>query len=659
MAVKERIDVEGNFKQQLNDLISGLTKSNNAVKDLANNIIKEAKTSENSVSYFDKRVNQLASNLVKQGNTVKESLLKATKQVEQEQEKSIEKLAKQYMKLGSTIQDAYKNATNSVGLTYSATKGGVDSLSTKSNESGVFNDFIKSFFGSSLGKGLTVLGVIQGSVKAVEGTFKLANNISSQTLGAINTLSGNMLSKEGFSEAMGNAMDFEDVKTNIMVLSKQLGFDGQKIYETATRLATATRFTEKDVAENSTWMLKAGINPDEKLMTALGNLASLKPELGASHAGFSVFDAMLGRVTSLKTNYGISNEMLMEYQKTLTGSDKSNTADAIEKSGSGTKVKDKQSYANLLELYVNSKYGDLAEKQSKTLSGFFSTMKGGIEQLSSDLMGFNTIKGEVTEGSFISVLKDAMGEIDSKTGKGTGFLGWLQELKDNKSFVNLEKQIGNLASNIVNTFQEIAENKVFDELMNIASDFLGQIGDFISRLKETGQLDKIISDFPKLVQASLNYELAKVEAMTKMAPLIPVATRFLEDLTNFIEFISGKSKLNEDNKKVVKTAETATTFSLNPATTAVNATKMGWKWLIGKYNENKEEETKPKPFTDISARQYIDRHSDLSKQEKDQIKEMIKTDNTNTYNITLNGGESKEEIVRLLIEEVEKAQNNS
>lgn len=659
MAVKERISVEGDFKQQLNDLISGLKKSNDAVKTLTQDIIKGAKESENSVSYFDKRVNQLASNFVKQGNTIKESLVKATRQVELEQEKSIERTAKQYVKLGATIQDAYKNAKNATDVSYNVTKDKMNSMGEKSNN-GAFEDLIKSFFGSTLGKGLTVLGVIQGSVKAVEGTFKLANNISSQTLGAINSLSGNMLSKEGLSEAVGNAMDFEDVKTNIMVLSKQLGFDGQKIYETATKIATATRFTEKDVAENATWMLKAGINPDEKMMTALGNLASLKPELGASHAGFAVFDAMAGRVTSLKTNYGIDNAVLSEFQKKLSGTNKEITNGAIEKSGSGFKVKDKQEYANLLELYINTKFPDLAKSQSKTLSGLFSTMTGGIEQLSSDLMGFNTQKGEITKGSFLDTIKEAMGEIDEKTGKGTGFLGWLQELKDNKSFVNLEKQIGNLANNIIGVFEEIGENKVFDELMDIAGNFLNQIGTFINDMKESGQLDKIMTDFPKLVQASLEYELAKVEAMTKLAPLLPVATEFLNNLTNFIEFITGKSSLNKANRKVAKTVEVADAVSsipTSPTTAGVKAVKIGWEWLGGKLTNWNSAGIKD--FKDVDARKWVDKYSDVSKQEKDQIKEMIKNDTVNTYQITLNGGETKEDMVKLLIDEIERLQANN
>ncbi|MEX0084628.1 hypothetical protein AB2T90_19540 [Clostridium butyricum] len=661
MAVKEKIEVEGNFKEQILAFVSSLKNAKSSFKDLTNEIKKETQTSGEQMTYFQKRVEQVSRTFIKEGDKVKEAIKKATREVQSEQEYSVDIIAKKYIKLGETIQGAYAKASKRVDITYNGSKND----NPQGSDNG-FNDFVKSFFGSSLGKGLTVLGVIQASVKGVEGTFKLANNISSQTLGAINTLSGNMISAEGVKQALGNAMDFEDVKSNIMVLSKQLGFNGQQIYEDATKLAIATRFTEKDVTENATWMLKAGINPDQQMMTALANLASLKPKLGAEHAGFAVFDAMAGRVTSLKTNYGIDNSMLYEFQKGLSGKDKNNTQNALQTSGNGFKVTDKQEYANLLELYINSKFPDLAKSQSKTLSGLFSTMTGGIEQLSSDLMGFNTQKGEITKGSFLDVFKNAMGEMDSKTGKGTGFLGWLAKLKDNKVFTDLEKQIGNLANQIVGVFQEINDSGTFDTLMTIGSDFLKEISTFIKDLKDTGQLDKVLKDFPNLVKVSLDYELAKLEALSKMEPLIPIAIEFLKSLTNFIEFLAGKAQLNETNKKIVstggKTMSIATNITTNPTLASAKAVKWGWEWLFGKikdkYSDGKEK-TQPKAFSDISAQQWVDKYAKVSDSEKDQIKEMIKTDNTNTYNIELKGGETKEEIVQLLIETIEKSQNNS
>ena len=510
---------------------------------------------------------------------------------------------------------------------------------------------------------MSVLGIIGTEVKAIQGTFKLANNISNQTLNAMNTLTNNMISTEGLKESLQNAMDFEDVKTNIDVLSKQLGYNGQKIYENATKLAMATRFTEKDVASNATWMLKAGVNPDERLLTALNNIASLKPELGASHAGFAVFDAMLGRVTSLKTNYGIDNEKLLEFQKTLTGQDSTDTKNAIKKAGSGTKVNDKNAYVTLLEKYIESHYGSLSKEQSQNLSGLFSTMTGSIEQLASDLMGFNTKNGVIENGSVMYELKKAIGSVDEKTGTGTGFLGWLIELKDNPAFLSIQQQLGSLVQELVNVGQELVSSGFIDEMMNIASDFIGKINEFIQELQNSGQLDQILKDFPKLVEASLNYELAKLEALSKMSPLIPYATRFLEDLTNFIEFITGKNKLNDDNKNVATTyGNTAigAIASANPTTkgiwTGINLGKQGWEWITDKLKSNN---TSTKSIGETTALNWVNKYTDITPQKKDEVKEMIKNDNQTNYTITINGGESQQDMVKLLIDEIERIQANN
>ena len=510
---------------------------------------------------------------------------------------------------------------------------------------------------------MSVLGIIGTEVKAIQGTFKLANNISNQTLNAMNTLTNNMISTEGLKESLQNAMDFEDVKTNIDVLSKQLGYNGQKIYENATKLAMATRFTEKDVASNATWMLKAGVNPDERLLTALNNIASLKPELGASHAGFAVFDAMLGRVTSLKTNYGIDNEKLLEFQKTLTGQDSTDTKNAIKKAGSGTKVNDKNAYVTLLEKYVESKYGNLSKEQSQTLSGLFSTMTGSIEQLASDLMGFNTKNGVIENGSVMYELKKAIGSVDEKTGTGTGFLGWLIELKDNPAFLSIQQQLGSLVQELVNVGQELVSSGFIDEMMNVASEFIGKINEFIQELQNSGQLNQILKDFPKLVEASLNYELAKLEALSKMSPLIPYATRFLEDLTNFIEFITGKNKLNNDNKNVATTyGNTAigAIASANPTTkgiwTGINLGKQGWEWITDKLKSNN---TSTKSIGETTALNWVNKYTDITPQKKDEVKEMIKNDNQTNYTITINGGESQQDMVKLLIDEIERIQANN
>ena len=374
--VKERISIEGNFKEQVQAFVNGLIKSRMELKNLVMKMVSGSKEINSSINLSTK----YASEFIKQGDTVEEAIKRATKKVERYQEGAVNRLAKKYIALGKTITEAYSQAQKDIDIKWNGEKPNKNTPSS-------IDSFIGSFFGSKFGKGLTVMSAMHMTVKGIEGLFKVANGISDQTLSVMDKLTGGMVSEKGLEYSLKNAIDFESVKTNIELLSKNVkGADGKKIYADATKLAKQTRFTEKDMASNAEWMLKGGINPTEQTLRSLANLASLKPELGGEHSGFAVFDALMGRVTSLKTNYGIDNEKLYKFQKTLSGKDKTATDQALKQKGQGYVVKDKQEWMNLFNAYIEKNYGNLAKSQSETLGGLFSTLQGQLEQISSTLM---------------------------------------------------------------------------------------------------------------------------------------------------------------------------------------------------------------------------------------------------------------------------------
>ena len=375
--VKERISIEGNFKEQVQAFVDGLIKSRMELKKLVMNTVSGTKNINSSMSLSVKAINKFASEFIKQGDTVEQAIRRATDKVERYQEGAINRLAKKYIALGKTITEAYSQAQEDIDIKWNGSQPKPSSI----------DSFVSSFFGSKFGKGLSVMTAMSMTVKTIEGLFKVANGISDQTLSVMDKLTGGMISEKGLEYSLKNAIDFESVKTNIDLLSKNVkGADSKKIYADATKLAVQTRFTEKEMASNAEWMLKGGINPTEQTLRSLANLASLKPELGGEHSGFAVFDAMMGRVTSLKTNYGIDNEKLMKFQKTLSGKDKTATDQALEKKGQGYVIKDKQEWMNLFNAYIEKNYGNLAKSQSETLGGLFSTLQGQLEQISSTLM---------------------------------------------------------------------------------------------------------------------------------------------------------------------------------------------------------------------------------------------------------------------------------
>ena len=656
--VKERISIEGNFKEQVQAFVDGLIKSRMELKKLVMNTVSGTKNINSSMSLSVKAINKFASEFIKQGDTVEQAIKKATDKVERYQEGAINRLAKKYIALGKTITEAYSQAQEDIDIKWNGSQPKPNSI----------DNFVTSFFGSKFGKGISVMTAMSMTVKTIEGLFKVANGISDQTLSVMDKLTGGMVSEKGLEYSLKNAIDFESVKTNIELLSKNVkGANGKEIYANATKLAKQTRFTEKEMASNAEWMLKGGINPTEQTLRSLANLASLKPELGGEHSGFAVFDALMGRVTSLKTNYGIDNEKLYKFQKTLSGKDKTATDQALKQKGQGYVVKDKQEWMNLFNAYIEKNYGNLAKSQSETLGGLFSTLQGQLEQISSTLMGFDTDKGEIVEGSLLYELKKAIGNPTDKT----GLLGWLEELNKSKEFENLQKTLGTFVRSISDLGKELADSGTIKELMNIGSDFIGDKTDFIKELKDTGELKYILEKSPELLKASLDYELQKLKTLEKMSALYEPAivfmkfmTRMLEDMANLADTVTGKDKLNEDNISAGKFIGKTLIPGGNIVVSAIdgfNLVKNGFnsvKNWFGGNKDNNDASQVAKKYDDYSAESMINSANNISSKDKETVKEIIEHDGKNEYNINVTAGASSEEIAKQLVDAIRNIQNN-
>ena len=203
--VKERISIEGNFKEQVQAFVDGLIKSRMELKKLVMNTVSGTKNINSSMSLSVKAINKFASEFIKQGDTVEQAIKKATDKVERYQEGAINRLAKKYIALGKTITEAYSQAQKDIDIKWNGSQPKPSSI----------DSFVTSFFGSKFGKGLTVMTAMSMTVKTIEGLFKVANGISDQTLSVMDKLTGGMVSEKGLEYSLKNAIDFEAVKTNI------------------------------------------------------------------------------------------------------------------------------------------------------------------------------------------------------------------------------------------------------------------------------------------------------------------------------------------------------------------------------------------------------------------------------------------------------------
>ena len=638
--IKERITVEGNFKEQVQAFVNGLIKARMEFKNLIIGVSTGSKTVNQNMTLAQRKIDKLASKFIKQGETVENAIKKATNEVERYQTKSVDKLAKKYIKLGDTIQEAYKKAQKKVNVKWNGneTTSGSDVKSS-----------VTRFFGGKLGKGLAVLTVIAAVVKAIQKTVKFANRISSETLGVFNKLTGNMISPQGLKSAFNEAMDYETIRSNIGVLSQNVkNADPSKIFKNATEIAVETKFSEKEMVSNAEWMLKAGINPTERVQRALANTASLRPDLGGDHAGFAVYDALNGNISSLKNNYGITNKKLHDFYKTLKGQDKKDTDKALKKKNGEYVVKDPEEWINLYSLYIEKYYDKLAIEQSRTMAGLVDTMGGQFSQIASTLVGYDVEKQEPAPGSMYDVVKNALGGYD-EDGNATGFIKWIDELPKQDYFKDFQGSLGGLADTVAKCIEQLDDAGLIEDLFKMAGDFAEEVNKFLKELKDDGTLDKLAKDFPRLVKASLDYELAKLKVLTKLEPILPVAAWFLEKMAGIINFIFDGG-FGEYTKNLFDSAAAYETPE------GVKEIDCGVARI--QYNGPIDRETKTKTYSDADVESLINANKNITTKQKETVKETIEKDGINNYTININGNASDNEIIRKLIDEIERLQKN-
>ena len=74
--VKERISIEGNFKEQVQAFVDGLIKSRLELKKLVMSTVSGSKNINSSMSLSVKAINKFASEFIKQGDTVQQAIKK-------------------------------------------------------------------------------------------------------------------------------------------------------------------------------------------------------------------------------------------------------------------------------------------------------------------------------------------------------------------------------------------------------------------------------------------------------------------------------------------------------------------------------------------------------------------------------------------------------
>lgn len=623
-----RLSLEDAFSGPLEKLVNGLIAAENKFKQFTNSLAGSNQKITNDTTKTYQQVDRIAQRFINQGNTVADSINKANDRVRQNQEKTIEGLTQKYMKLGMNIQQAYSKAqqdSNKIWNGDSSPKGsGGDQL----------KDFAQSFLQGGIGGIIGKLGIIGSGITAGIAVMKTLNNFMEQGFDILNKVSDGLLSPEGIKNAIEESMDFETgrMKLDLFYGSKDKGL---KAYQDATVIAQKTYAGERDTVEISAKLGQLGITPSQKQLEKLVDVAGTRPEVQTDHIGLAVKEAVEGRIAMLQM-YGINNRTLKSYYDSLKKSNPNEYKDfkgALNKEGSAGNP---QKYFNLLTSYIEqSTMNNYAERYAETLKGKLERMSGVWENLKAEMMGIDVGSGTRKDGGAFKAVGKMVDD--------------LKDLMEKKSTLESIEKIGNAFGSafesLGNAFNKAVTPETIDKVASAIVKIGEAIANMINRFVDSGQLDKLLDKLPDLTTKAVGNEIInkttdyKVYADLAQGDLLGAGDDWLKGKFDWFRNVTGMSKNGDlfiDYQDRLKAQEARN--------------KNDAEWLNNKLGFNAHLYDKNNVFdsfgdwfetkiggaiSDTQINTAIDKNSNLSDNEKTQLKDVINKDDKSIYHIQI------------------------
>ncbi|MFR2889237.1 hypothetical protein [Clostridium butyricum] len=613
-----RLSLEDGFSNSFQRFVNGVLTAENKFKQFASSIVNSNQKIVNETSKTSQQVDRIAQRFISKGDTVANAINKANDRVRENQEKTVEGLAQKYIKLGMTIQEAYAKAKQESNKIWN---GNTDNQNPNSNRefnmNDGFKDFAQSFLSGGFGGVLGKLGLIGSAAMAGVSLLKTIDSALDTGFDILNKASDGLLSIDGIKEGLQQATTFEQGR---VALDTLMGGEAQglKYYQMGTKIAKDTPYSETDLINIEKKLGATGIQWNENDLMAMLDTASVKPELGAEHIAFSIVDAMQGRVSSLKMNYGISNEKLQEYLKTLKKTDKSKYnqfKNALNKEGT---AKDEQQYFNLIIDYIKKQtnYNGLTKEYANTLGGQVDRLGGLWETLKVDLLGLDANNtGKAKDG--ITVFSSVKKAID-------GFSNWLE--KDNTQLLlnDVGEALGKAINSFATAFEHLLENVDWEKVGNAFEEIADSASQFVEDFIDSGKLKEIEDSFSTAGKMVLNNKMIKTETDANL-----LADLAKHDYLGYAaDWFNGKqhSFFNsigmEDHYQKVQRESEPTLF-----------------------------------YYDSNIIKMIE-ESNMNKEDANNLTQLIKSDDKPFYEIHVNAGSSIDEILNALRKELEDSQAN-
>ncbi|MBW6408965.1 hypothetical protein [Clostridium weizhouense] len=620
-----RLSLEDGYTSPLQKFASQVLATENKFKQFANSITGSNQKIINETTKTYQQVDKIAEKFIQKGDSVANAINKANDRVKENQEKTIEGLSQKYIKLGMTIQEAYSKAQKDSNNIWNG--GGGSGTGGAGGPDG-FKDFAQSFLTSGFAGIIGKLGLIGAGITASIAAMKTMNNWMEQGFGILNRVADGLFSYEGVKNAIEKSMDFETgrMKLDLFYGNEEKGLDA---YQKATYEANKTYASETDTVDIMAKMGQMNVSLSEDQLEKFLDVAGTRDEVDTSHIGLAVKEAIEGRVNMLQM-YGINNRNLASYYKSLK---KSNPEEykslkgALSKKGTAG---DPQKYVNLLTGYIEqSPMAGYAETYAKTVKGKLERLEGVWGKLKAEVMGIDTNTGTAKEGGVFAAVAKMVDDLKDK-------------LEDKGTINGLEtigKSFGSVFTSISNAFSKA----LTPDTINKVADAITKIGDALSKMIEhfvdSGQLDNIIDKLPLLVEKTVGNEVInktskfQVGADIAQGNYADAAEDWVGGKIDWVNNLFGiKTDYGILGSKGVKRENNSSTPILEDANSLLNN-------LFG-----------VELLTDANANTSIDKNTKLSDGEKKSLKDYIKNDEKNNYNITIQKIEANnfEEIMRSL-----------
>lgn len=498
-----RLSIEDGFTSPLEKLANGLMSAENKFKQFANGIAGSNQKIANDASKTYQQVDKIAQRFINQGNTVADSINKANDRVRQNQEKTIEGLSQKYMKLGMNIQQAYAKAQQDSGKIWNG-KSSPNGKSSSSNGDQL-KDFAQSFLQGGIGGIIAKLGLIGAGITAGVTVVKTLNNFMEQGFDILNKLSDGLLSPEGIKNAIVESMDFETgrMKLDLFYGSKEKGL---KAYQDATYIAQKTYAGERDTVEISAKLGQLGINPSQKQLEKLVDVAGTRPEVQTDHIGLAVKEAVEGRSMMLQM-YGINNKNLKKFYDDLKKSNPNeykSLKGALNKEGTAGNP---QKYFNLLTDYIEqSPMNGYAETYAQTVKGKIERMTGVWETMKAEIMGIDVKTGTAKEGGVFATIAEKVDHLKDVLENGDTA----------NSIQKVGKAFGGAFESLGNAFNKAVTPETIDKVASAIVKIGDALANMINRFVDSGQLDALLAKLPDLATTAVGNEVIKKKMSFKL-----------------------------------------------------------------------------------------------------------------------------------------------